>query len=302
MQKIFLKSSIIFLIIFLSIQICISQSNNNINRQYRNIFKKAAIDNKFPKAFVKLDSLYDDFYENQYPVLLKNSTLGQYFKKMDDQTLIEYARIFLNIKYFPQDYVLNYFTLANAPFDDQRKREKHSKKIHSNFEEILLIKPGAFSNNIRKKIFSRLDWEWEFHFQNKYILLVKVIDKQRGVPGKIENIPFYTCELIQDIKGNFKGPEQIKLLGNFVKGAMNINSEYLILVWGECVINLKLTGTYLLRGLATDDEAFFVFENGIIKDPNYRLHFGKAEILIEDYYESIQNFIHNIAGVPYYEN
>lgn len=196
MQKIFLKSIIIFLIIFLSIQICISQSNNNINRQYRNIFKKAAIDYKFPKAFVKLDSLYDDFYKNQYPVLLKNSALGQYFEKMDNQTLIEYARIFLNCTYFPMDYELNYFHLANAPFDDQRMREKHSKKINSNFNEILLNKPGVFFGKIRKEIFRRLDWEWEFHFQNKYILLVKVIDKQRGVPGKIENIPFYTCELI----------------------------------------------------------------------------------------------------------
>ena len=170
----------------------------------------------------------------------------------------------------------------------------------------------AFHAKMKTKIFEKLPWEWSFHLQNKYLLHVKITSTQKGTPGRSDNMPYYTCQVIKDLKGNFKGNENIDLTAGFVTSKVDLNSEYLVLVWGRGssgepdpatdIINYWLVDYYLVRGHSTNKEAFFPIVNNTIIDKNKQLRFDKGEIPIPEFEASVKDFIQNTAGVNTNEN
>ena len=137
---------------------------------------------------------------------------------------------------------------------------------------------------------------------------IKILNKTKGIPGRPgNNFPYYSCRIIKDFKGNFTDGENIKLASGFVMPGADLNSEYLVLVWGRSsagkpdtisqTTKYWLTDHYLVRGNSTNNEGFFPVVNGMIIDRNHSLRFEEEEIPIEEFETAVKNFINNRVGV-----
>lgn len=286
MKKIISKF-IVTLIIFYPI-ICFSQQN------LAN-FKTVANQSNFPAICVKLDSLL----KNMYEATEQSVYFPTYLKEMDERILLEYAKTLTAFYQLPKYLEYKYLNVANAPFDEVSQRICDNRNNDTEADIPTQYKPGSVLRNIKKAIFKRLSWDWKFHIMNRYILAVRVINAEIRPNSRCtsSSAPFYSCEILRDIKGNYKGPQQVEFIGNYIKGNMEAGNEYLVLVWGECVVEDTRTGLYGLRGLATDSEAIFPIIDNKIRDKNNTLRTGMTEISLDYYQSIIRYFLISTAGV-----
>lgn len=250
-------------------------------------FQKVASQDGFPPVCERLDSLLETIYKNTG----QGVNLPTYLNEMDNNALLEHAKTLIAFYQFPKAIEHKYIKAANTPFDEVSRQTCNN---HHNRQ----IKPGSALLNIKKEIFKRLPWEWEFHIKNRYIFVVRVTNTEIRSQSSCSSspAPFYTCEIVNDIKGNYKGSQQIEFIGNHIKGSMETGKEYLILVWGECIVKDKPTGIYLLRGHATNGEAIFPVINNSIIDTNSVLKQGVNEIIVDSYKSELRSFIYNATG------
>jgi hypothetical protein len=268
---------------------------------------------KFPPPYVLLDSLMLEFQDWLFAYPGYTSTVHPEGYKYWDQSdmpydlLLRFAKVLVWKDFYPREDFYRYLRIANAPSRDQYRRYDAAVARGELFDEAGLPMTGYVLGVyiLEKQIKNRLPWEWYFTLKNRYILVVEPLTKEyRWIDPKLKMMKanYYRCKVIQDIKGNFDGPDIAQFVDNYLKGRvteMEIGRKYLVLV------SLRSDSgsygpTYLIRGLATDGRGIFPVVNGKILDTELKLR-TESEITIENYKDIIQNFIHKTAGVPYEE-
>lgn len=254
-------------------------------------FEKVAVKEDLPIIFNLVDDLIADLYDEYYRKNKPKDFAILYNKYYQVDSLYNStARLMAHISYHPKIYEHIYFTEANRQFNDYNKeRDKDQPR---------LVKPSIMYYHLKRLLVDMLPWDWQFHFANRYILTVKVLSKQKSRPGSSRDVgPYYVCQVLDDIKGNFKGEENSNFIGNFVRREMEVGNDYLILVWGSS----NYENEYLIRGHATHGEGIFPLIDNIIYDHHGRLlGLGHYKINIDDYKKIINNFNRDKIGINNY--
>lgn len=256
----------------------------------------------FPPVFKKLDSLLTEFYiwsDYANPNATKWTE-----REMPEEMLMAFAKLLVWKNCISNEIGQKYLELANAVSKDQYRRENEANEKGTEFVEIKLPMPGGVLSIIRRDMISKkLSWEWQFHLVNNYLLIVEPITAE-SLPinpedSNSQKADYYNCKVIDDIKGNYSGSNPILLGVNFVKGKMKTCNQYLVLIYGRNSFEKYYGEHYLVRGIATDDEAIFPIKDGMIINNNDVLKTGKRKMQISEYKELVRNFIHKTAEVPY---
>jgi len=179
------------------------------------------------------------------------------------------------MNYLSDKEVRNYFKIANSKYNAYKKN-KNKEPVHC-------LSTSGVLYRIKKKLVEKYPWEWKFHLMNKYILIVECKDIYRD--SRLGIYPFYTCDVVDDLKGNHKGDtKNVTFVGNYVYEKMEPGKSYMILVYMQASEHGELVNQYLIRGLVTDQHAIFPIENDnyIIDDFN-ALNTGREKIEIGKY-------------------
>jgi hypothetical protein len=183
------------------------------------------------------------------------------------------------------------FKFLITPFEQQRTRIRKSKKNGIQLNEITLSSPGDIFNGLKKEITNKYPWEWGLFLRSKYMLIVKVIDKEVGldyIPGS--NNPVRKCKVLDDMKGNYneKGILKIALRKSF--NNMEKGGEYLVLIRGNDYNPNKIHEAYILTWDGADGKAAFKVDNGNILTPNDELHCNSKAVSVEQYKNHVRSF------------
>jgi len=258
--------------------VLIANSQNNQIVQ----FKKVARHENLPLVFSLLDNFLEKIYIEYYREDNHDVNSILFSKYYDNDSLYyETSRRFAHVEYYPREYQHRYFVAANSVFESyNRNRTNHKSRI---------FVPSAAYFFIKNLFIDKLPWDWQFYFANRYILVVRVLIKQDYTPGlKGIRAPYYKCEILEDIKGNFRGDDISYFVGNYTRRKMEENKEYLILVWGKS----SKANRYLIRGHATKGEGIFPIADNVIQDPHGRLiGLGHYKINLEEYKKIIKDFL-----------
>ncbi len=277
--------SVLFLCAFLFAQHTENVNNNRINI---NLYETQAKENNLPEPFVKLDSIF----KNLYSRASQNLSVDKMVYESSDERLLEYAKLLVLTSSYCDSVEHAFFKKANEPYDEQLKRKMRAQKEDRAFNEVRQPKPGALRAFIKKQIYKRLPWEWEFHLRNKYILVIEVKQAYRKTIGHT-NMPYYHARLINDLKGNFPAETDIRLSSNFVTGNMDVGKQYLVFSIGKSNVGEH----YLIRGLATKHYGFLPIVNNSILDENNVLRKNINVINLEEFKEEFTTFYNSLKGV-----
>ena len=242
---------------------------------------------KMPGPFVRMDSLLAALYRQAG----HTESVGKIVHDMNDEKLLEYAKVLALVNLFPEKLYGDLISKENKPWDERLKLRMHGTQHNLKAKYFYQPKPGGVVRYLIKTIIKRLPWQWKFHLTTKYILEVQV---NKAVKTKIgqSKVPYYYVHILRDIKGNYHGKKNIELIGNYIIGEMKKNNKYLVLILEEN----NMEPGYLVRGIATENYGFFPVENGRIQDNDNRLHTEKINIKIEDYKKNIESFFNKIMG------
>jgi len=270
------------------------QNEKSDNYVWKNPFRKATSLHEFPAFFYKMDSVLDYFYSN----CSKDRRIMRMVTDLDEDEFKKLAAFVVKLRSYPENLYFDYISLLNEPFDEMYRIEFEMQKNGQEYNVIRPIRPGAFLANIRDIMKKRLPWDWQFFYYNKFIVVVKVKDKvyKPLAPGDHQKAFFYTCQVLDDLRGNYYGDkERITLIGNFIKGQMEVNKKYLVLLLGEEARGREvIKGQYLIRGIVTDDYGFFPIENDEIIDDNGVLRMDTNRIKLSLFKNKIIRFCREI--------
>ncbi|HED10018.1 MAG TPA: hypothetical protein ENJ10_04975 [Caldithrix abyssi] len=250
------------------------------------VFVPRAKAEKLPQPFICLDSILNDLYQQAG----QTESVGKIVHDMDDEKLMELARVMVQVSLYPSIMHLNLLYKENKPWHERTKILNQRK--NKNLPYLKQPKPGALQSYIKKVIKERLPWEWKFHLENKYILYVHVNLADRKVIGKSGKVPYYRVHIIDDIKGNFHYGQNIELVSNYVRGRMTEGKNYIVFL----LMKRTKGPEYMIRGLATEGYGFLPVENGFIIDRENVLRLGKERISLSTFKRSIKSFLNKVGG------
>lgn len=252
------------------------------NLSAKDFYFRASEVKKFPAVFSKIEKVIERLY--QFPDTTK---MSEFFDS--EEKIYEYAKLMVQLNYLTDEQKKEYFDLANS----RLVRYKEGKKGKQPF----IARTIQVVNMMKDYVYKKVPWEWQFHIRNKYLLIVKAREIYRDRESKI--YPYYRCDIIDDIKGNYKGERKdVLFAGNFVYEKMEPGKTYMIIVLMRSSKGDELENTYMIRGLLTDDHAIFPIENSKIIDEFGVLRTGVKINSIDDYRMSTRDFLHKIAEVP----
>jgi len=227
-------------------------------------------------------------FENQLKRLYSQPELPNLDQFFDtDKKMKDFASILIQMQFISPEEYNNYFELANK--EHRLYRQKTNKK----YLDVPTTRQVA--SRIKTYIEKNIEWNWKFQLVNKYILIVKVKSIYRDEHSNI--FPFYSCDIVDDIKGNFYDKKtDVIFSGNFDKVRMKPGNVYIILCLMKST-NPAGDQSYLIRGHATEDHGIFPIENNMIIDKNNVLRLLGESISVVKYKAQIKHFLYDIAGV-----
>ena len=271
--KINLKT-LIFLSLFQLTYFKISFSQDLSSKDF---FIRVAKDNECQPVFYQIEELLDRYYKNPlYP-------------NMSESLEKEFAKLLVQMNYLSDKELRNYFKMANSKYNSYKK-SKNKGPVHC-------LSTSGVLYRIKKKLVEKYPWEWKFHLMNKYILIVECKNIYRD--SRLGIYPFYTCDVEDDLKGNYKGDtKNVTFVGNYVYEKMEPGKSYMILVYMRASEHGELVNQYLIRGLVTDQHAIFPIEDDkYIIDKFNTLKTGMKKIEIGKYKRDVHYFFKNKAAI-----
>jgi hypothetical protein len=251
------------------------------NEPYQNYFIPNSNISNYPSAFAKLDSLLGIFYQTEAPKLCRSQKFLPYFRNLPDSELLKWRDVLLDVRNSPPQVFGEYLSKINIPFEEQY-RLKRSPTVP---------KPIWIIIRLSEQIYGRFGWEWEFYIKTVYMVVGKVTNFKLGAPGTRKNsIPYYGFTVLQDLKGNYSENMHTNLVGNLIVGKMDVGKKYLVLITEKDMVDNVYQNAFLLRGLATNNIAFFPIEDGYIIDEKRVLNFSTNRIKVSGFQTAMKLF------------